>query len=221
MVDRVIQKDFAKAVMVASGGLTGGNFWKGFLQGGVVAGLNHGLHRITNEMNNTDVSTTNNNDDTKRKIEVSKELQKRIESSSKTVSAMEVLNEMVKEGLVTAREAMSLSEKIGTFKQFSQQFKFVKNVGKGLGWFSKIGSGAFVLMDMKDYVNGDISGAVLAYKTTGNIASVAAGTVTASPIVGVGVSQVFHWGEKLLNRISSEMTRINNSNGYFLNNFHP
>lgn len=126
---------------------------------------------------------------------------------------------MEKEGLITAREAMSLSEKIGTFKQFSKEFKLVKNVGKGLGWFSNFATGASVLMDMNDYRNGDISGAVLAYRTTGNIVSYGAGTV-AGPLGSFGVSHIFSSGERLLNRIATEMTRINNSNGYFLNNFH-
>ena len=106
-------------------------------------------------------------------------------------------------------------------REFSKDFKFVKNVGKGLGWFSNVATGASVLMDMNDYRNGNISGAVLAYRTTGNIVSFGAGAVTGNQAVGFGVSYIFSSGEKLLNRIATEMTRINNSNGYFLNFFHP
>ncbi len=103
--------------------LSGGNFWQGAVIGGIVAGLNHAMHKIGNDPG------------PKRKIQISEELKKRLENGSKATSAMEVLAEMTKEGLITAREAMFLSEKIGTFKEFSKDFKFVKNVGKGLGCF--------------------------------------------------------------------------------------
>lgn len=43
--------------------LTGGNFWEGFVIGGVVAGLNHAMHSMNESFDNNDATNKNNSYD--------------------------------------------------------------------------------------------------------------------------------------------------------------
>ena len=155
-----------------------------------------------------------------RKGFAGKKVQKVVEKSNEYAAYGEAATEFIKQGMLEMRGAMPLNKKIGTFKQFSKYFKYVKTAENGIALFSYAGTGASVLMDYNAYLNGDISGAVLTYRTVGNVASLGAGYYT-GPTGGLVISQTFSLGERLLNRIALEMTRINASNGYFLNNFHP
>lgn len=197
--------------------LLGGNFWEGALIGGIVAGLNHAMHKMDSPFGDND-----DGDDPKPKKKgfLSKKQTNTIESANKIGAFAEAGVEFIKEGMLEIREAMPLNKKIGSFKTFSKYFKYVKTAENGIALFTGVGNVASVLVDYNSYLNGDISGAVLTYRTVGNVASFGAGKYT-GPIGSFGVSYIFSSGERLLNRIATEMTRINNSNGYFLNNFHP
>lgn len=146
----------------------------------------------------------------KKGVNISKSKSDAVKTANEVSSYGEAATEFIKEGLLIVREAMPLSSKIGTFKTFSKYFNYVKTAGNGIGLFSNATTGASVLLDYNSYLIGDISGAVLTYRTVGNVAT--AGASYFSPVASVGVGTAFSIGEVWVNTMDYWTNVVNNAN---------
>ena len=131
--------------------------------------LNHAGNKIANLIQN---GGGDKDGKSKKKGTVITDSEKeKLNNANKTAGATEVLLELTKEGLLLGRKVLPLNQKIGTFKQFSKLFKCIKVLKSGIGVFSLAGTGVSAYVDYNDYLNGDISGGVLTYRTVGNVSS--------------------------------------------------
>ncbi len=146
----------------------------------------------------------------KKGVNVSKSNSDAVKTANEASAYGEAAVEFTKQGLISRRSAMPLSSKIGTFKTFSKYFKYVKTSASGIGLFSYGTTGASVLLDYNSYLNGDISGAVLTYNTTGNVATTAASFF--NPVAGLGAGIAFKIGEIWVNTMDHWTNVVNNAN---------
>jgi hypothetical protein len=88
-------------------------------------------------------------------------------------------------GMLDYRSSLSLSRKVGTFSKFSSTYRLLGTIGKVLGGASTyVGAPLSIGLDNSAMQNGQISGGLFAYRTTGTLSSIGGGTLIGSAYGG-------------------------------------
>jgi len=137
--------------------LSGGNFWQGAVIGGIVAGLNHGLH----EMNSTHPSDGDKpqKGKTGKAPSKAKNVQKLVKTASQVATVLDIVGDTP-----GSRSTLKL---IG--KPAGKAFPVLETTS-----------------NVMEYANGDISGQRLTYRTVGVGTSIVVGAEAGSVVPGYG-----------------------------------
>uniref|UniRef100_UPI00262643C6 hypothetical protein n=1 Tax=Hydrotalea sp. TaxID=2881279 RepID=UPI00262643C6 len=88
-------------------------------------------------------------------------------------------------GMLDYRSSLSLSSKIGTFSKFSSTYRLLGTTGKVLGGASTwVGAPLSIYLDYNAMQNGQISGGLFTYRTTGTLSSIGSGALIGSAYGG-------------------------------------